>query len=269
MAGVNWPARALAIQAMAVEMPIPNLAAADLADRPSRDAARTRLRKSSLKARVILPPTKSPVEAIESEFGSQGNPQRDSAFNGRALDLQGQGSLYSSDMFSDTTNSGLGSNVKGNGYAASLESGYVVDLDESWTITPQAQMMWSSVKLNNFQDAYQSAVSINNDNSLTSRLGLEVGYNNDWTTTAGTPVHASLYGIANVTQDWSGQNSLSISDVKLKTRNDPTWGGVGLGGNLSLDTNYAIYGQGSFDTSLNHPGDSYSLSGTIGLRRWW
>ncbi|MFK0686449.1 IS3 family transposase, partial [Ochrobactrum sp. BD67] len=31
--------------------------------------------KSSLKARVILPPTKSPVEAIESEFGSQGNPQ--------------------------------------------------------------------------------------------------------------------------------------------------------------------------------------------------
>ncbi|MGV2067610.1 hypothetical protein, partial [Agrobacterium sp. 22-226-1] len=32
-----------------------------------------------------LPPTKSPVGAIESEFRSQGNPQCDSAFNGRAL----------------------------------------------------------------------------------------------------------------------------------------------------------------------------------------
>ncbi|WP_336814942.1 hypothetical protein, partial [Bosea sp. MMO-172] len=70
---------------MAVEMPIPNLAAADRADMPSRDAARTRLRRSSLKARVILPPTKSTVGAMESEFGSQGNHQRDSSFNGRAL----------------------------------------------------------------------------------------------------------------------------------------------------------------------------------------
>ncbi|WP_285541321.1 hypothetical protein, partial [Brucella sp. NBRC 12950] len=59
---------------------------AERADMPSPDAARARLRRSSLKARVILPPTKSPVGAMESEFGDQGNPQRDSAFNGRALE---------------------------------------------------------------------------------------------------------------------------------------------------------------------------------------
>jgi len=75
---------------MAVETPIPNRAAAERADMPSRDAARTRLRRSSLKARVILPPTKSPVEAMESEFGDQGNPQRDSAFNRRALAVEPQ-----------------------------------------------------------------------------------------------------------------------------------------------------------------------------------
>ncbi len=83
--GDNRPARALAIQAMAVEIPIPNRAAAERADMPFRDAAITRLRRSSLKARVILTPTKSPVGAMESEFGNQVNPQRDSAFNGRAL----------------------------------------------------------------------------------------------------------------------------------------------------------------------------------------
>ena len=43
--------------------------------------------RSSLKARVILPPTKSTVGAMESEFGSQGKPQPNSAFNGRALAL--------------------------------------------------------------------------------------------------------------------------------------------------------------------------------------
>lgn len=84
-AGVNRPAHALAIQAMAVEMPIPNRATAERADIPSRDAAKTRLRRSSPKARVILPPTKSPVGAMESEFFQQGNPQANSAFNGRAI----------------------------------------------------------------------------------------------------------------------------------------------------------------------------------------
>jgi len=66
---------------MAVEIPIPNRAAAEHADMPSRAAARTRLRRSSLKARGILPPTKT----MESEIGLQRNPHSDSTFNRRAL----------------------------------------------------------------------------------------------------------------------------------------------------------------------------------------
>lgn len=88
LAGDNRPARALAIQAMAVEIPIPNRAAAERADMPSRDAASTRLRRSSLKARIILPSTKPPVGAMEADLGSQWNPQRDSPFNGRALEIR-------------------------------------------------------------------------------------------------------------------------------------------------------------------------------------
>lgn len=83
LAGNNRPARALAIQAMAVEIPISNRAAAERADMPARDAASTRHRRSSVKARVILPPIKTPVGAMESVFGSQRNHQRDSVFNGR------------------------------------------------------------------------------------------------------------------------------------------------------------------------------------------
>lgn len=70
---------------MAVEMPISNRTADARADMPSLDAARTRLRRSSLKARVILRPIKAPVGVMESGFRSKGNPQLDSAFNGHAL----------------------------------------------------------------------------------------------------------------------------------------------------------------------------------------
>lgn len=58
-AGVNRSARVLAIQVRAVEPPTPNRAAAERSDVPSHDTAKTRLRRSSLKARVALPWTKS------------------------------------------------------------------------------------------------------------------------------------------------------------------------------------------------------------------
>lgn len=45
------------IQAIAVEIPIPNRAAADRPDTPPADVARTRWRRSSLNARAIFPPT--------------------------------------------------------------------------------------------------------------------------------------------------------------------------------------------------------------------
>lgn len=71
-AGVSWPWRALAIQAMAVETPIPNRAAADRADIPSFEAANTRLRKSSLKARLILLPIKLPVRQWNQKSTNNG-----------------------------------------------------------------------------------------------------------------------------------------------------------------------------------------------------
>ncbi|MFW8645734.1 hypothetical protein ACOJBO_39920 [Rhizobium beringeri] len=67
---------------MAVEIPIPNRAAAERADIPSAEAARTRLRRSSLNARDI------PISLIRRQqitANSDCHLNSDSAFNGRAL----------------------------------------------------------------------------------------------------------------------------------------------------------------------------------------
>nr|WP_282097893.1 autotransporter outer membrane beta-barrel domain-containing protein [Brucella pituitosa] len=189
--------------------------------------------------------------------------------DGFYVDAQTQASLYHNDLFSKTTNSGIASDVHGSGYAASLEAGRQFDINETWSLTPQAQLAWSKVSFSDFTDAYQSRVSGKGDNSLRLRLGLGADYRNAWTTVAGTPIKADLYGIANLYQDFAGDGAIAVSDVALKIRNDRTWGGIGFGGTFAWDNQYALYRQGSVNSSLNHFGSSTAIAGTIGFRKWW
>jgi len=189
--------------------------------------------------------------------------------DGFYVDAQAQTNWYNNDLFSNTANNGFANGKHGFGYALSVESGKQFDLDETWSLTPQAQLMFSSVRLNDFTDAYQSRVSMQDGNSLSLRLGLAADYRNAWTTVAGTPMKADLYGIMNVYQDFEGDASIMVSDTALKTKNDKTWGGIGWGGNLAWNDQYAVYGQGAINTSLSHFGDSYAVTGTIGFRKWW
>ncbi|MFW8585602.1 LysR substrate-binding domain-containing protein [Rhizobium beringeri] len=79
---------------MAVEIPIPNRAAAERADIPSAEAARTRLRRSSLNARDI------PISLIRRQritANSDCHLNSDSAFNGRALVVRMNGPLIIND----------------------------------------------------------------------------------------------------------------------------------------------------------------------------
>jgi len=188
--------------------------------------------------------------------------------DGFYVDAQAQATWYENDLFSNTANNGFADGKHGFGYAMSLETGKQFDLDETWSLTPQVQLMWSSVRMDGFTDAYQSRVSMDDGNSLSVRMGLSADYRNAWTTVAGTPMKADLYGIMNVYQDFEGDASIMISDTALKTRNDKTWGGIGWGGNLAWDDQCAFYGQGTLNT-LSHFEDSYSFMATIGFRKGW
>lgn len=189
--------------------------------------------------------------------------------DGFYVDAQAQTSWYSNDLFSNTANNGFANGKHGFGYAMSLETGKQFDLDDTWSLTPQAQLMWSSVRLNSFDDAYQSSVSMRDGNNLSMRLGLAADYRNAWTTVAGTPVKSNLYGLMNLYQSFDGSSDMVVSGAELNTANDKTWAGIGWGANIAWDNQYAIYGQGTVNTSLNHFGESYSVSGTIGFRMRW
>ncbi|MGW6778884.1 autotransporter outer membrane beta-barrel domain-containing protein, partial [Brucella pseudogrignonensis] len=190
--------------------------------------------------------------------------------SGFYLDAQAQANWYDSGLDVDAINRTLANSNKGFGYALSLEAGQRFTLNENWSLTPQAQLMWSSVDFDSFTDAYGARISNHDGDSLTGRLGLAANYANSFTGSDGQLVNTSLYGIANLYQEFLGNARMNYAGTHLDTDTDKTWGGIGLGGTYSWASNkYALYGEGSVNTALNHFADSYTLKGNLGFKVRW
>lgn len=190
--------------------------------------------------------------------------------NGFYLDTQAQAMWYDSDLNSYTADKSLTNGNKGFGYGLSAELGKRVDIDSYWSLTPQAQLTWSSVQFDTFNDAWGASVESEDGNSLNARLGLSVDYRTAWADGNGQITRTNLYGIANLYQEFMSGNKVTVAGVDFDNGNDKTWGGLGLGGTYAwADDKYALYGEGSINTSLNNFADSYSVKGTVGLRVKW
>ncbi len=190
--------------------------------------------------------------------------------NGFYMDTQGQLTWFDNDLFSNDMNASLASGAKAFGYAMSVEAGQRVTIDDHWSLTPQAQLMWSSLDADVFQDSMGNRVGLDDASSLTARLGLAANYRNDWTGKDGRVVNTSVYGVANIYQSFLGSMRINVAGVDIYTDNDKTWAGVGAGGTYAwADQKYSVYGEGSITTSLNHFADSYILKATVGFKMKW
>lgn len=190
--------------------------------------------------------------------------------SGFYLDAQAQANWYDSDLGVDAVNPTLSNGNKGFGYALSLEAGQRIAIDQNWSLTPQAQLMFSSVDFDTFNDTYGARISNRNGDSLTGRLGLAASYANSWKGDDGLTVNTSVYGIANLYQEFLGDARMNYAGTHMATDSDDTWGGIGAGGTYAwADNKYALYGEGSINTSLNHFADSYALKGTLGFKVKW
>ncbi|MBJ6135084.1 autotransporter outer membrane beta-barrel domain-containing protein [Ochrobactrum sp. Q0168] len=190
--------------------------------------------------------------------------------DGFYVDGQAQANWYKTDLSFGGGNKGLSNDNNGFGYALSVESGKRFDLDEHWSLTPQAQLMFSSVDFDTFSDSYGATVSNRDGNSLNGRVGLAANYANSWQGTDSRLVNANVYGIANVYQEFLDGTSINYGGTRMKADQDRTWAGVGFGGTYAwADNKYSIYGEGTLNTSLNHFADSYAVKGNVGFRVNW
>ncbi len=190
--------------------------------------------------------------------------------NGFYIDGQGQVTWFDNDLDSWTANTGLANGRKATGYAMSIEAGQRFAVDQNWSLTPQAQLMYSSIDADAFRDTWGSRVSMHHGDSLLGRIGLAANYANNWKGNDEQMVNTSVYGIANLYQEFLGGSMVDVSGIDFDTDNDRTWAGIGAGGTYAWATNkYAVYGEGSVNTSLNHFADSYTLKAIVGFKMKW
>jgi autotransporter family porin len=65
---------------------------------------------------------------------------------------------------------GVGIDIGGSAVTVSLEGGLPIPLSESWSIEPQAQLIWQHLSLDDQSDRY-SSVAFENDDGVTGRIG--------------------------------------------------------------------------------------------------
>lgn len=190
--------------------------------------------------------------------------------NGFYIDTQAQVTWYDSDLNSKLANTGLVSGNNGFGYALSVETGKRVEFNDGWSVTPQAQLVYSSVDFDTFDDVFGARVSLDDGDSLNGRLGLSLDHESSWMGNDGNLNLLHAYGIANLYYEFLDASRVDVAGTKFISQNDRVWGGLGFGGSYNwAGDKYSLYGEGSVNTSLNNFGDSYTIKGNIGLRIKW
>ncbi|MBO9591225.1 MAG: autotransporter outer membrane beta-barrel domain-containing protein [Devosia sp.] len=186
--------------------------------------------------------------------------------SGFYLDAQANLTWYDSGLSSTTANRSLVSGNKSFGYAMGLELGQQIALRPNWSVTPQAQLIYSALDYDDFTDVFGAAVALTNRTDLKARLGLSADYQTAWTDEAGQTSRLHTYGIANLYYDILPETATNLAGARLVREEEALWGGLGLGGTYSwADDKLALHGEAIVDTSLAGFGNSYHVSGTLGL----
>ena len=190
--------------------------------------------------------------------------------SGFYADAQARFNWFDSDISSDTIHS-ASKQIEGNdarGRAFSLEIGRIFNLNDHWSLTPQAQLMYSRTSFESFVDAQNSLVVDEKDyQNLEGRFGLALNYENSYQGESGQLKRNKFYGLANVYHEFKGDAAVSISGVKYDSKLNDTWLGLALGGSHNwADDSFSLYGEVGARSSSKEFGSEYELTGELGFR---
>ncbi|EUB96925.1 outer membrane autotransporter barrel domain protein [Rhizobium sp. CF080] len=186
------------------------------------------------------------------------------------VDAQGQTTFYDSNLRSDAVGTALADGNTGFGYALSLEAGQRFDVAGAWSVTPQAQLVYSSVDFGSFNDPFGARVSLDRGDSLNGRMGLALNREESWQAAGGGMARAQFYGAANLYYEFLDGVSVDVAGSRFASRGDEVWAGLTLGGSYSWgDERFSVHGEVSAKSLLKDAGDNYALGGSVGFRVRW
>ncbi|WP_158259851.1 autotransporter outer membrane beta-barrel domain-containing protein [Phyllobacterium phragmitis] len=189
---------------------------------------------------------------------------------GYYLDAQGQVTWFDSDLNSSTLDRTLLDGDKALGYALSSETGIRYSMDDSWTLTPQAQLTYAQILLDDFTDPYGARVSYERNAKLTGRIGIAANYQTAWQDQYGYARRADLYGVINLQQEFLDEIKMKIEGHRLANNEERTWTEIGGGGTYNWnDDHYVLFGTLTAGTGLANIGESYRFAGNVGFKVKW
>nr|WP_285292518.1 autotransporter outer membrane beta-barrel domain-containing protein [Aureimonas altamirensis] len=189
------------------------------------------------------------------------------AQNGFYADAQVQGTWYQTDIWSDTLDMVEADSNDGFGWSASVEVGRSFDIAYEWSVTPQAQLIYSSVDFDDFTDATGAGVRLLRGDSLVGRLGISLDHETTWQSAGGDTRRLQTYGLVDVRQEFLDGTRIEVGGIPLDSSNGDTWLGGALGATYNWsDDAWSVYGQVGVASDLGDFGDSVEVSGTAGLR---
>jgi outer membrane autotransporter protein len=172
------------------------------------------------------------------------------------LDAVAMGTWYDGDANSDR---GIGVDVNGTGIALSLEGGYPLALTETWTLEPQAQVIWQNLSLDDQNDGF-SEVSFGGDDGVTGRVGLRLQ--------GAFPTGGMLlqpYLKANLWHEFDGDDEVSFDGDVITTGRGTTALELGAGIIAELNPTVSVYAAAGY--TMDVAGEDYeAVDGTLGFR---
>ena len=188
--------------------------------------------------------------------------------SGFYVDGQTQATFFNSNLRSDLVGREMANGIGGFGYAMSVETGKRFGATGPWSLTPQAQLVYSAVG-SDFRDNFGAQVTLGRSDSLNGRLGMALNHQKTWSDSSGI-VRSDVYGIANLHYEFLNGTSVDVAGTGFASAQDRLWGSIGGGGTYSWGNGrYTIFGEISYNASLANGGDNSSYKGTGGFRAIW
>jgi outer membrane autotransporter protein len=158
---------------------------------------------------------------------------------------------------------GVPNNIRGSGWAGSLEAGYPIALTSWLTFEPQIQGIWQRVSIDDTQDPF-STITFDRADVFTGRAGALLRGSFGSTGAVWQP-----YLKGNVWWGSNGSDTVTFNSFGIPTgRNGGATleGGGGVTGKLTR--NVSVYGDASYLSSVS--GESrITLKGNVGMRVTW
>lgn len=153
---------------------------------------------------------------------------------------------------------GIGSDVDGSSFAASVETGRPFELSEGWALEPQAQLIWQHINIDDANDQF-SDVTHDSFDAVTGRIGARFEYTEGF-----GKAHVGL----NLWHGFSADSVVKFNDTPFVSEIGGTWLDINVGGSYAFNENVSAFGDVSYSFDVDG-NKAETFAGEVGLRIKW